>query len=251
MVPENYNIYVLSGRELRRYFLMAGSMMFFTGYVFYKSILISAIMAALSIAGIPYYRNMLVDKRKSQLRLQFKDMLYSVSSSLTAGRYLSEAIEESERPVSLIHGKLSVMSLEIRNMVRQMNDANSSDEAVLTDLSIRSDIKEIRDFTDVCLTCRKTGGDLSAVIYRSVALITQNIELQKEKETLMIQKKLESRILAAMPVIVTGFVNLTSEDYLEVMYTTFAGRIMMTAAFAGTVISFLWTLKLTYTEGVS
>jgi len=249
MLPQDYNLYRLSRREVENYLVLTGILLFVSGYVFYQSLIFSAFMSMTSIAGLPWYRRMLADRRKNELRIQFKDMLYSVASSVTAGRYLPEAIEESYSAVSMIHGENSILAREIENMVRQMKEANSSDEAVLTDLAVRSNVRELMDFSDVCLTCRKTGGDLSRMIIRAVALLSQNIDIQKEKEVLMAQKKLESRILAAMPVVVTGFINLSSNDYLEVMYTTAAGRILMTAAFAGTAFSFLWSMKLTYTEG--
>ena len=190
---------------------------------------------------------MLADRRKNALRLQFKDMLYSLSSSITSGKHLPEAIEESYGSVSLIHGKNSLLAQEIDNMVRQMKEANVTDEAVLTDLSSRSGIREIMDFSEVCITCRKTGGDLNKMIFRAVTLLSQNIDLQKEKEVLMAQKKLEIKILAVMPVAVGLLIDLTSSDYLEVMYTTILGRLLMTVAFLGTGVSFLWSLKLTYT----
>lgn len=249
MLPEDYDVYVLSRREKQNYFTVTLLILFGAGYVFYKSILTAALMCLLSAAGLPFYRRMLADRRKNALRMQFKDMLYSVSSSVTAGRHLPEAIECSYSSVAMIHGEQSVLVLEIKNMIRQMKQANSSDEAVIKDLALRSKVREINDFADACSTCRRSGGDLNKMIYHSVTLLSRNIEIQKEKEVLMAQKKLESRILAAMPLIVTGFINISSSDYLDCMYTTFTGRVLMSAAFAGTVISFLWSMKMTYTEG--
>ena len=249
LLPENYDIYRLSGSELQNYFTITVLVIFCTGYVFYRSVPAALVMCLLSVTGLPHYRSMLADRRKNMLRLQFKDMLYSVSSSVTAGRYLPEAIEESYDAVSLIHGSDSILAIEIKNMVRQMNEANSSDETVLRSLAERSRIREITDFSDACSTCRRTGGDLNRMIQRSAELLSHNIEIQKEKEVLMAQKKLESRLLAGMPVAVTGLINLSSSDYLDVMYDTALGRILMTAAFAGTVFSFLYSMKMTYTEG--
>lgn len=248
-MPRDYDHYRLGRKELERYFLLTGGVLFVTGYVFYHSLLVSVLLCLLSAAGIPYYRRLLTDRRKNLMRLQFKDMLYSVASSVTAGRHLPEAIEESESAVSLIHGADSILAQEIRSMVRQMKEANASDEKVLADLALRTDIWEICEFADVCLTCRKTGGDLAKMIGRAVTLLSENIEIQREKEVLMVQKKMESRILAAMPLMVAGLINLSSSDYLDVMYTTATGRILMTGALFGTVFSFLWSMKLTYTEG--
>ena len=93
MLPENYDVYKLSRKELQNYFTVTLLVIFCTGYVFYRSAPVALAMCLLSAAGLPHYRSMLADRRKNMMRLQFKDMLYSVSSSVTAGRYLPEAIE--------------------------------------------------------------------------------------------------------------------------------------------------------------
>lgn len=247
-VPTDYNIYRLSQTEWRDYFLKAFLALFLCGYVFYGSIAAAVITGSLSLLGVKTYQKYLADQRKSDLRLQFKDLLYSVSSSVSSGRHLNEALEDSERAVSLIYGSDSILSREIRNMCRVMKETNCTEDVVLTDLARRSGVKEISDFTDVCLTCKYSGGDLTKMISKAVYLLTQNIELQKEKDVMLSQKNTESRILAVMPVAVTAMINLTSGDYLTAMYTTVTGRVIMTAAMAGTVGSFLWSSWMIHAE---
>ena len=197
-----------------------------------------------SAAGLKGYSRTLADRRKMELRIQFKDMLYSISSSVSSGRHLKEAIIDAEAPAALIHGGDSIIVREIRNMKRIMTETNCSEDVVLTDLAKRSKIREIADFTDVCITCKYTGGDLTAMIDKAVLLLGENIELQREKDVMLSQKKLESKILVVMPVALTALVNLCSADYLAVMYQTFLGRIIMTAAFLGTAGSYLWSSRM-------
>ncbi len=234
----------MSAAELRRYLAIAFGLLFICGFVFYSSFIIGILIGSLSLLGIPIYSKSLAENRKTQLTVQFKDMLYSISSSITSGRHLSEAIRDSEKAIVLIYGENSILANEIKNMCRIMEETNCSEETVLADLAKRSHVNEISDFADICVTCRTTGGDMNRMIYKAVFMITQNIELQKEKDVLLSQKKLESRILAAMPIMVTGFINMSSPDYMETMYTTFSGRVIMSAAFAGTIISFLWSMKM-------
>lgn len=243
-VPADYSSYVLSGEEKRNYFIKAVLSLFICGYVFYGNIFAAVAAGALSLAGLKTYKKALAEKRRGRLRNEFKDMLYSVSSSVSSGRHLNEAIEEAESAVALIHGSDSILAAEIRNMIRVMKETNCSEDTVLIDLSRRAGIREISDFTDVCLTCKYSGGDLTKMIGKAVYLLTQNIELQKEKEMLLSQKKLECRILAVMPVAITAFINIASADYLTMMYTTLAGRLIMTVAMAATVGSFLWSSRM-------
>ena len=97
----------------------------------------------------------------------------------------------------------------------------------------------------MCIICRKTGGDLAGAVYRSVQQLCENIDLKREKDVLMSQKKLESKILAVMPGLIIALIRLSSSGYLNVMYETLTGRLLMTAALAANAGSYLWCLKLT------
>jgi len=235
-------------KELTEYFLVSSSIIFVVAYIFYSSAALSLLMSLLSIAGLKYYMRSKSTQRKNELRIQFKDMLYSVSASVNAGRHLGEAIQESEKTVAMLYGENSLIVKEIRYMKLKMSEVNCSEETVLNDIAERSHVSEISDFADVCIMCRKTGGDMAGVIYRAAENICEKIDLKRERDVLMSQKKLESRILAVMPSIVICLIRFTSAGYLDVMYSTAAGRIAMTAAFAANIISFVWCLKLTEGE---
>ncbi len=58
------------------------------------------------------------------------------------------------------------------------------------------------------------------------------------------QKQLEGRIISAMPLLVIMGLNVFAPDYLTVLYTTLAGRLIMTAALGGILAAFLISQKL-------
>ena len=62
------------------------------------------------------------------------------------------------------------------------------------------------------------------------------------------QKKFEGKIISVMPLIVILFLNVFSPDYLEPLYTTLAGRMIMTIAIAGLGAAFYLTERLTDIE---
>ena len=244
MVPSDYGRYKFSVKELESYLIRSYLVMFVCAYVFYGNLIFSLIVGLLCVGGLGVYRKLKVEERRNSLRLQFKDMLYSMSSSITSGRHLKEAIEDSEEAVSLINGSDAILTREIRHMCRLMQETNCSAEDAFRDLAVRSGVKEIMDFSDVCMICQYTGGNLADMISKAVMMLTQNIELQREKDVLLSQKKLESRILVMMPVLLTALTNLAAPDYLESMYTTLIGRFIMTVALLSNLVSFLWSMKL-------
>ena len=136
------------------------------------------------------------------------------------------------------------MAGELLRMISVIRETNCSAEPLLKDLARRSHVDEIAEFVDVCMTCRKTGGDISGLINKASEIITQNIELAREKHVMLSQKRLESRILALMPPVVIFFINMSSSDYLIMMYTTIEGRLVMAISLMGTIGSFLWSFRM-------
>ena len=66
--------------------------------------------------------------------------------------------------------------------------------------------------------------------------------------TLTSQKRFEGNIITAMPLIVIMFLNVFSPDYLEPLYKTLSGRLIMTAALAGLVAAHFMTRRITKIE---
>ncbi len=240
----DYDVYEMKPDERKRVLLLSVLSSSLCGYLYFHSLPVSAAFALFSFAIVPIYKKMRAEQQKHELRIEFRDFLYSVSASVNTGRNLEEALADACGPLSLIYGEESNIVRELSRMSRVIQDANGSAELLLRDLARRSHIEEIEEFVDVCATCRTTGGDLSALIGKASEIITQNIELAREKHVLLSQKKLESRILALMPPSVILLINMSSSDYLNVLYTTVEGRLIMAASLAASLGSFLWSFRL-------
>ncbi len=71
---------------------------------------------------------------------------------------------------------------------------------------------------------------MERVIRKTISILLDRIDIEKEVHKLTIQKRMEFAILTTMPLLVLFFLRITSGSYMEVMYQTLAGRITMTAA---------------------
>ena len=91
----NYSEYEMTDQERLVFFcggyLAAGALVF----LFYHSIILSAAAGVLIVRLKPYYESYRAKQRIQRLNLQFKDMLYSLSSSIAAGRQMPEALIEA------------------------------------------------------------------------------------------------------------------------------------------------------------
>ncbi|MEL7654598.1 MAG: type II secretion system F family protein, partial [Bacillota bacterium] len=180
-----------------------------------------------------------------ELKEQFRDVLYSISSSVAAGRQMTEALFEAEKNARLIYKEDSFIVLELSYMAKRIHEYREPEEEILKDFALRTSIQDISDFVDVYLTCRETGGDMIKVLTKASEVIMDKITIEKEINTITSQKRYEAKILTAIPIIIILFLQIISPDYLAVLYEGIQGRCIMTAALAGIGLAYLWSMKLT------
>ncbi len=247
-IPKTYLTYELNHYEKIRFFILSGLGLMVVGFLFYHSFLLSLILSFLSYPLIGFYRSYLAEKRRTELKEQFRDVLYSISASVAAGRQMTEALYEAEQNMRLIYKTDALIVLELSFMVKRLNEFRESEEKILKDFALRTSIDDISDFVDIYLTCRETGGDLIRVLTKASDIIMDKITIEKEIHTITVQKRFEAKILTAIPFMIILFLQLVSPDYLAALYQGVQGRFLMTIALAGIGISYLWSMKLTKIE---
>jgi len=238
----------LTGKEKRDCIIIGYVCLFAAAYVFYHSVFI----ALLSGAALPFivkrYERYKAEKEREILLAQFKDLLYSLSASFAAGRYMRDGLAEAREHLRLLYDDDAPMARELSYMLNQINESRAGEEAVLRDFAARSGIADIRNFIDVYFICRATGADTQKVIAKATELLTDKITIEREIKTLTAQKRFEGKIISLMPIIIILFLNIVSPAYVAGLYTTLTGRIVMTAALVGIVYAYQMIAKLTRIE---
>ena len=93
-----------------------------------------------------------------------------------------------------------------------------------------SGCRDIESFVDVYLSIRETGGDMEKVISKTADILTDKISIEKEIKAIISQKQVEAKIITAMPLVILAGLNITSSGYIDPLYETPAGRIIMTVS---------------------
>ncbi len=231
-------------RERHRYYGRALPLIGIIFYLFYHNLLLCVISFPLAIPFAKYYDLHLETKKRKTLNLQFKDLLYSISASVSAGRQMTEALEEGRENMKMIYKEDAPIIKELDNIVKGIREARFSEEEALLDFAARSKLEDVENFVDTYLTCRTTGGDVEKVILKSANLIMEKIAIEKEIMTVTAQKKFEAKILTAMPLGMLALMQFASPDYMAVMYESVTGRLVMTAALLGILLSYYFSTKI-------
>ena len=242
---DDYRKYRLNEKEKMFFFLAGYAAIFFMSYLFYKILIVSFAAGFLSVCFRKQCCEFMNNRRKREIILQFKDLLYSLSASIATGRYITEALEESEENIRMIYGTDSIMYKELVYINRQISENHVSEEAALMDFAQRSGIEDIKNFVEIYGICKSTGGNLQQVIASTSDTIMEKIKLQQEIKNMMLSKQLETRIVGAIPIVIILFLNIASPSYLAPLYETAAGKIIMTFCLAGFTGAVIWMVKLT------
>ncbi len=240
----DYRIYVLTKSERLKYYVASGLLLAFLGYLFYKSIWLSLLCAVLAKPLEKEYSRYKSGLRQEVLLEGFRDVLYSISGSIAAGRQMPLAISDAYKQVTATYGQNADISLELLNIVRVYEGAHGAVDILLADFGKRSGLSEILHFAVVYRICSHNGGDMEDVALKSANLLLDRISFRGEVKMLTAQKKLDILFLISMPVIILLLLNITSSGYLTVLYTSIMGRVIMTLCLLFIIVALLWSLKL-------
>lgn len=228
----DYNVYIMSFREKLFYILAVAVLAFSLGFIFYHNVVMSLFLTPFSLLYPRIRTKEIIEKRKNELNLQFKDMLYSLSSSLGAGKSVEASFKDALGDLSIIYPNPETHIIkEVEYIVRRI-EINDTIEAALEDLSERSHIEDIQNFCDVFKTCKRTGGNMVEVIKNTSNIINDKIEIKEEINTLLASKKFEQKVLTAMPILLIVLLSVTAADYMAPVFDKPAGRAVMTIAIA-------------------
>lgn len=244
----DYSRYELSSKEKYSFLFSGYVCIFVVLYLFYHSLLLSFTGGFAVVCCLTSYKSWKAEKRRTLLITQFKDLLYSMSSYTAANIQLSEALEGSLINMKMLYDDDSPMIAELEYMVTNIKENKENDIRLLKDFAKRSDCEDILNFVQVYSASLITGGDLEKILKNTIEIIMDKMTIEREIKTLTSQKRFEGNIITAMPLTVILFLNIVSPDYLEPLYATFAGRIIMTSSIAVIVLSHFITRKMTAIE---
>jgi len=226
----DYNAYSMTLGEKALYTAEAAAVLFVLSYIFYRSIPASLALCPFALLYPGMKKKELIDKRKKDLNVQFKDMLYSLSSSLSAGKPVEAAFRDVLMDLEILYpDKNTPIIQEAEWLVRKI-EMNETVESALNDFAKRSHIEDIENFADVFSTCKRSGGNIIEIIKNSSGIINDKIEIKQEIDTMLAERKFERKVLNIMPPVMISLLSMTAKDYMEPVFSTAEGRLIMTIA---------------------
>ena len=92
------------------------------------------------------------------------------------------------------------------------------------------DNRELEQVALVAALQRETGGNTAEVLDRVTDTIRERFELRRTIQTLTAQGRLSRWVLTLLPLCLFMVIKLINPGYVDIMYSTLAGKILMVIA---------------------
>lgn len=250
----NYNVYTMSAAEKLLYSLLAFVVGAAVGYLFYGGIgvdefgeptlltylLNTIVMLATGVLAarlfVPIRNRQLREARQNKLKVQFRDMLEAISTSLSAGKNVQDSF-------SSVYNDLKNQYEEDAFILKELYVINAglangiTIEELLTDFGKRSGCEDIKDFASVFEICYRKGGNIRDTIRNTYDILSDKMAISEEIETIVTGSKSEQNLMLIMPVLLIGMIKLGSPDFAS-NFVTVSGLAATTIALVMFVASY-------------
>lgn len=244
----NYRVYYMSRNEKILYtllFMLAGMAV---GYIVFggmakdeygnSTIMTYALDAVfMLISGlvavkifIPVRTQQLLEKRKETLKLQFRDFLEDLSTSLSTGKNIDNAFLSAEEDLKNQYEEGAFIVNEIKTINAGLRNGAIAEE-LIEDFANRSGCQEIKDFSNTFSVGYRKGTDIRDVVRKTNEILSDKMSVKQDIETMVTGSKMELNLMLLMPIGMIAMMKSMSPDFAA-NFATPTGMISMLIAIA-------------------
>ena len=257
----NYKVYYMGRLEKVITFLIAFIVGAAVGYLFYGgigkdingeptrlthilNISISGIVGMISgKLFLPIRVKSIINKRYLNLRLQFRELLDTLTTSLGSGKNVTDSFIAAYDDMKMVYSDASYIANELQVIISGMNN-NIPIERLLKDFGERSNIDDIMSFANVFETCYRKGGNIKEIIESTQQIISDKMEVELEIQTIVTSSATEQKIMTVMPIGLIGMIKMMSPEFAD-NFVTPIGIMSSTIALVMIVIAYFVGKKIT------
>jgi Flp pilus assembly protein TadB len=172
-------------------------------------------------------------RRRAAFAQQLPDVLQLLASSLQSGFSLPQALDAAVREGSQPAAAEFSRALGETRIGADLTDA-------LDGVAARMDSQDMRWTVMAIRIQRSVGGNLAEVLRNTIATMRERAYLRRHVKALSAEGRLSAYILVALPILLGGWLFYSSRSYMQLLYTTTFGLMMLTGAIALLIVGAFW-----------
>lgn len=167
------------------------------------------------------------ERRRKELKLQFKDAVEGIAAALAAGYSAENAVREARKDLQLVYAGSADIVQELSAMERKL-DANQTIEAAMEDFAKRSGLEEAETFAEIFAVGKRNGGDLIGIMEDTARTITQIVETERQASMALASRRYEQKVMNLVPFGMILYLRIGCPGFLDPLYGNLAGLCVMT-----------------------
>ena len=208
------------------------------GRLFYDSWIATFLFSPMIIPWVIMQKKNESKKKCRILGIQFKDAIFSALTSLKAGYSVENAFIDAGKDMEMLYGKDSDILACLTKVNKGLRNGIPLEKLIM-DIGRESENEDIQDFASVFLVAKRSAGNMTEIIERTIDIISQKINVEKEIDVLISAKRLEARIMNCVPFFIISYISITSPGFFNALYHNVFGIVIMTICMIIYCISYL------------
>ncbi|MBQ2626626.1 MAG: type II secretion system F family protein [Eubacterium sp.] len=217
--------------------LEAAAAVLFLAFFFYHTPAAALFLSPLAVPLMKRRAGKLESRKKAEMSTQFKEAVSSVLMALRAGYSAENAFREACREMEFLFGGDSGICRELYRIDRGL-DNHIPLEKLLQEFADRCGVDEILEFAEVFSIAKRSGGNMSEILARTISMIQSRIDVEAEIRVMLSEKVLEQRIMNAVPFLIIFYISASSKGFFNVLYGNLTGVLVMSACLAVYLFAF-------------
>ena len=228
----DYKTYSLTKKEKGILCLASIGMSAMIAFLFYRSIWG---LLCFPIIFLLFQKRGIRDRKErqgKQLLEEFVNGIQILNTSLQAGISMENAWKEVQKELYLMYGENSLFFKEVKEMNYSIL-LNVPIEKLMLQFAYRSGQEDIIIFAELFEYGKRSGGNWGRMIQDVIEHVQDKYDANKEIEVMIAAKKLEQQVLNVMPLGILFFLQVSSWDYMNVLYHNPLGILCMSVCLLG------------------
>ena len=224
--------------ELKELLLRGALLPVLFGRMFYGSWIAVALLSPMVIPWFIRQRALSRVKACHDLGIQFRDAIMSVSTAQKAGYSIENAFIEAERDMRMLYGASSPICRQLKRIELGLSN-NIPLEQLLEELGERSGNRDIADFASVFAVAKRSGGQMTQTIERTIEVIGMRMEVEKEIDVMVSGKRMEAKVMEMVPFGIMLYIGAANPGFFAPLYGSLFGIVVMTGCMVVYIVACL------------
>lgn len=203
------------------------------GFVLTANVLVAILAGALVPVVAKLVLKVKIDQRRKAFAKQLDETIQMIASSLRAGHSFIRALDavatEADSPTA-------------EEFARVINENRIGRDLIvaLEQTADRMASDDFRWVAEAVAVHRDAGGNLNEVLDRVGQTMRERNQIRQEVDTLAAEGKFSGIVLMALPAVVAGAFSLVNPGYMDPMFTSSLGKMLLAASVVLYIVGGVW-----------